>query len=130
MRHRRTLDSAVTDAITIRPLDLDTDRDDWRRMRFALWPFYTELDMEAEMQALLADIARQPVFVAAAPDGRVCGLVEAAIHTAAPGCGADRIGYLEAWWVNPQWRRHGIGRRLVKAAEHWALGQGGRRRVS
>lgn len=93
-------------------------------MRFALWPFYTEPDMEAEMMALQTDIVRQPVFVAVAPDGRLCGLVEAAIHAAALGCVTDRIGYLEAWWVDPQWRQRGVGRRLAETAEAWARDQG------
>lgn len=112
------------DTIIIRPLEVDTDRRDWRRMRFALWPSYTEPEMEAEMETLLADIDQQPVFVAVAPDGTLCGLVEATIHGTAPGCVTSRIGYLEAWWVDPEWRRHGIGRRLVDAAEQWARGRG------
>lgn len=110
--------------VTLRPLNSANDMDDWRRMRFALWPHYSEPEMEAEMQALLADIAQQPVFVAVAPDGQLCGLMEATIHAAAPGCTSARIGYLEAWWVDMAWRRHGIGRRLVEAAETWAREQG------
>ena len=42
----------------------------------------------------------------------------------APGCTTDRIGYLEGWYVDPDWRHHGIGRALVQAAEAWAARQG------
>jgi aminoglycoside 6'-N-acetyltransferase I len=106
--------------ITIRPLR-DTDDVEWMRLRFALWNHYTVEAMQAEMASLRADITNQPVFVAERPDGGgLCGLVEVAIHTAAPGCTTDRIGYLEAWYVDPDYRSQGLGRRLVETAEAWA----------
>ena len=78
----------------------DQDEQEWMRLRFALWPHFTLDDMRDEMAALRADQQRQPVFVAEAPDGSLCGLMEAAIHTAAPGCTTGLIGYLEAWYFD------------------------------
>jgi aminoglycoside 6'-N-acetyltransferase I len=100
------------------------------RLRFALCAFYTVEAMQAEMASLRADIANQPVFVAERPDGGLCGLVEAAIHTSAPGCTTDRIGYLEAWYVDPDYRNQGIGRRLAETAEAWARSMGCREMAS
>ena len=40
----------------------------------------------------------------------VSGLVEVSIHDSAPGCETDRIGYLEAWYVDPDWRGQGAER--------------------
>lgn len=115
--------------ITIRPLR-ESDDAEWMRLRFALWDFYTVADMRAEMAGIWADIANQPVFVAERPEGGLCGLVEAAIHTSAPGCTTDRIGYLEAWYVDPDYREQGLGRRLAAAAEAWARSMGCREMAS
>jgi len=82
------------------------------------------------MAVIRADLQRQPVFVAEPPDGGLCGFVEVTIHSQAPGCTSDRIGYLEAWYVDPDWRRQGLGRRLVEAAEAWAKSEGCREMAS
>jgi aminoglycoside 6'-N-acetyltransferase I len=34
------------------------------------------------------------------------------------------VGYIEAWYVKPEHRRSGIGRRLIEAAEQWTLSRG------
>ncbi len=34
------------------------------------------------------------------------------------------VGYVEGWYVDPAWRRRGVGRRLVEAAEAWARSRG------
>jgi aminoglycoside 6'-N-acetyltransferase I len=107
-----------------------TDEAEWLRLRFALWPDYTLPDMVAEMAALRSDLQWQPVLVAECPDGGLCGLVEVAIHTSAPGCRTGQVGYLEAWYVDPEWRGQGIGRRLVEAGEAWARAQGCREMAS
>ncbi|MCZ7571212.1 MAG: GNAT family N-acetyltransferase [Ardenticatenaceae bacterium] len=48
----------------------------------------------------------------------------------APGCRTDRIGYLEAWYVDPDWRGQGVGRRLVETAEARARSVGCREMAS
>jgi aminoglycoside 6'-N-acetyltransferase I len=106
----------------IRPLQ-DGDEAGWMRMRFALWPDYTLVEMQDEMATVRAD-ERQPVFVAEGQDGTLCGLVEVAIHSSAPGCHTEQVGYLEAWYVDPAMRHQGIGRALVAVAESWARAQG------
>jgi hypothetical protein len=40
------------------------------------------------------------------------------------------VGYVEGWYVDPDVRRQGIGRRLVEAAERWAAAQGCREMAS
>ncbi|MCX6044463.1 MAG: GNAT family N-acetyltransferase [Chloroflexi bacterium] len=100
------------------------DAVEWLRLRHALWPEQTLAQNEREMAEILANFAQMPVFVAERPDGGLCGLMEVAIHDKAPGCTTNKIGYLEAWYVDPEWRKQGIGRRLVATAEAWALEQG------
>lgn len=40
------------------------------------------------------------------------------------------MGYLETWYVEPEWRRRGIGGRLGGAAETWAIREGCREMAS
>jgi aminoglycoside 6'-N-acetyltransferase I len=115
--------------MTIRPVQ-PSDADEWLRMRMALW-----LDADPEQEA--ADVAQflagppgfvlpmlHVAFVCPRADDGLCGLMEVSIRTSAPGCKTDRIGYLEAWYVDPDCRGQGIGRELVKRAEAWAKAQG------
>jgi aminoglycoside 6'-N-acetyltransferase I len=113
----------------IRPLR-ETDETEWLRLRRALWPEDDANDLQREMATIRADPDRQPVFVAERPDGGLCGLLEVSIRRSAPGCKTDRIGYLEGWYVDPDWRRRGVGRRLVDAAEAWARTAGCREMAS
>ena len=102
----------------------DSDWDEWRRMDQALFPDNEFEDtLEADMRALLArpDAA---VFVAERFDGSVCGYVEVGARAYADGCRSSPVGYIEAWYVDPDVRRSGFGRALLAAAETWALGQG------
>ncbi len=109
--------------VTVRPLR-DADEAEWLRLRRALWPGQEVDESKREMAAIRADPDQQPVFVAERPDGSLCGLVEVSIHSTAPGCMSGRIGYLEAWYVDPDWREQGLGRRLVEMAEAWARSAG------
>lgn len=110
-------------ALTIRPLQ-STDHTEWLRLRQALWPDQSDAQNAQEMTEILTYFDRMPAFVAERPDGGLCGFVEVTIHDNAPGCVTDRIGYLEAWYVDPDWRQQGVGRLLVEAAEAWARANG------
>lgn len=102
----------------IRPIE-PRDFPDWWRMSEALLPDEVGEDSEPEMRALLSrdDAA---VFVAERPDGSVCGYVEAGTRVYADGCRTSPVGYVEAWYVDPDVRTHGYGRALLAAAESWA----------
>ena len=116
----------------IRPVSPD-DRAEWLRMRLALWPDSSPEGETVEMDALLAGYPSPTLmaaFVAPRPEGGLCGLVEVAIHESAPGCETDRVGYLEAWHVDEEWRGRGLGRALVERAEAWARAAGCREMAS
>lgn len=107
-----------------------SDEAEWLRMRGALWPDEEPADSTRTVRLFLAtsDPALQPtlhaVFVCPRPSGGLCGFVEASIRPYAEGCETDRVGYIEGWYVDPDVRRSGVGRRLIAAAEAWAQGQG------
>lgn len=103
------------------------DAEEWLRLRIALWPDSSIKEQAAEIKSFLSgqeipDLLA--VFVCPRLASGLCGLVEVSIHQEAPGCKTDRIGYLEAWYVDPDFRRLGVGRALVAAAEDWARSQG------
>jgi aminoglycoside 6'-N-acetyltransferase I len=121
--------------MVIRPVQ-DSDAAEWLRLRMALWPDATPEREAQEIAHFLAVPARPALptlhaaFVCPRPDGGLCGLVEVAIHDTAPGCTTDRIGYLEAWYVDADRRGLGLGRALVEAAEAWARAAGCREMAS
>ena len=103
------------------------DQEEWLRMRVALWPDATAGELADELARFIAGEAHpglHAAFVCDRPGGGLCGLVEVSIRSQAPGCKTDRIGYLEAWYVDPDQREQGAGRALVEAAEDWARAQG------
>jgi aminoglycoside 6'-N-acetyltransferase I len=112
------------------------DASEWLRMRMALWPQSAPEKEASEIAHFLAVPPRpllptlHAAFVCPRPEGGLCGLVEVSIHRTAPGCTSDRIGYLEAWYVDVDWRGQGVGRALVEQAEAWARAQGCREMAS
>ena len=100
------------------------DFGEWLRLRLALWPDQTSEELAEELNVISANQEREPVFVAERPDGRLCGMLEAALHETAPGCTTRPVGYLEGWFVEPELRGQGIGGQLVAAAEAWARRMG------
>jgi aminoglycoside 6'-N-acetyltransferase I len=109
--------------VMIRPVQRN-DKPEWLRLRCSLWPHHESNELEIELEEMLLQLDRQPVFVAEASSGRLCGLIEISIRERAEGCQPGAVGYIEAWYVDPTWRRRGIGRMLVEAAEAWAISQG------
>lgn len=119
----------------IRPIR-SSDAAEWLRMRLALWPDAFP-DKEASEIAHFLAVPPRPLlptlhaaFVCPRPDSGLCGLVEVSIHDTAPGCKTDHVGYLEAWYVDPDWRGRGVGRALAEMAEAWAQGEGCREMAS
>jgi aminoglycoside 6'-N-acetyltransferase I len=109
--------------VAIRPAT-PGDRPEWLRMRGALWPDARE-DHAGEIDAWLRAAARDAaVFVAERNDGRLGGLLETRLRDSAEGCTSSPVAYVEAWWVDADLRRHGVGAALMRAAEDWARARG------
>ncbi len=100
------------------------DRDEWLRMRLALWPECQPERHEAEMAAYRPEDTGGAVFVAVRPAGGLGGFLEASLRGYADGCETHPVGYIEGWYVDPDLRRQGVGRELVREAEAWARAQG------
>jgi aminoglycoside 6'-N-acetyltransferase I len=63
------------------------------------------------------------VFVAE-ENGRVVGFLELDYRKYAPGCRSSPVPFIEGWYVESDFRRHGVGRALMQAAEARARAAG------
>jgi aminoglycoside 6'-N-acetyltransferase I len=111
--------------VDVRPLR-DGELDAWLDLRVALWPDSTREEHAAEGELVLDDPQRHAVLVVPDDSGRLVAFAEVSLREWAEGCESRPVGYLEGWYVAPAWRRRGLGRALVEAAERWALARGAR----
>ena len=99
----------------------------WLRMRQALWPEDEGGGGHAkQIEEFLAGRLKMPlaVFVAVDDADAPIGFVELFIRSYAEDCESDRVAYLEGWYVEPAFRRLGVGRALIAASEQWGRDQG------
>ena len=101
----------------------DSDWDEWLRMSLTLFPGSAPSELEPFMRQFGARQDSQ-VFIAERPDESVAGFVEVGTRPYADGCDSSPVGYIEAWYVDPDVRRAGYGRALLAAAEEWARQRG------
>jgi aminoglycoside 6'-N-acetyltransferase I len=109
--------------LIVRPVE-EKDLSEWFRLRRQLWDATTDEDHKAEMIDILDHADTQLVVVADAGEGRLAGFLEASLRPFVEDCETDNVGYLEGWYVDPEYRKRGIGRALVTAAEEWARSRG------
>ena len=99
----------------IRELHRD-DVDAWVRLRGALWS-------DARLDALLADADRilsspdEICFLLIHPSRGAVGFIEGAIHRGPE----TPYTHVEAWYVDPDFRRQGHGAALMDRLENWCL---------
>ena len=109
--------------ITVRQLE-EKDVSGWFRLRKILWDQSTEDEHRAEMSDIYEHTETQLVLVAENSEGKLVAFLEASIRPFVEDCETDHVGYLEGWFVEAEYRQMGIGRKLVAAAENWAISRG------
>ncbi|CAN5410612.1 GNAT family N-acetyltransferase [soil metagenome] len=107
----------------VRPIR-EKDIAEWFRLRKLLWEGSSDEEHKAEMRDIYEHTETQFVLVAETEDGKLVGFLEASIRPFVEDCHSDHVGYLEGWYVEPEFRRYGIGRKLVHGAENWAREKG------
>ena len=89
----------------------------WAQLRLGLWPDAD--DPLEELAQSLAD-AGGAVFLACLANGEAIGFAEVRLrHDYVNGTGSSPVGFLEGWYVRPQWQGHAVGRALLAAVQAW-----------
>ena len=107
----------------VRPLR-EKDIGEWFRLRKSLWDGASDDEHKAEMRDIYEHTDSQLIIVAETGDGKLVGFLEASIRPFVEDCHTDHVGYLEGWFVESEFRRYGIGKKLVREAEKWARNKG------
>jgi aminoglycoside 6'-N-acetyltransferase I len=120
----------------VRPA-VPTDLPSLAPLLFALWPDSPATAHAADIAPILSGTfpgaLPEAVFVVdhLARDGRLVGFVQVSLRSHADGCDASHpVGYLEGWYVEPAFRRQGVGASLVHTAEAWSRSHGCREMAS
>jgi aminoglycoside 6'-N-acetyltransferase I len=106
-----------------------SDAAELAQLYFALW---ADSSVEAHRRELDLLLEGKPPssmplinLVVETSDGNLIGFLQASLRSHADGCDPSRpVGFIEGWYVAPEYRRQGIGRRLLVAAEDWARSAG------
>jgi len=99
------------------------EEEDYHRMRYALWSHHSEQELRDEMTLILIgdnfykNELSWTVLVAVRDNGSLGGFIEITIYPKLESYEESPIGYIEGWYVDPDLRKQGVGRDLVKAAE-------------
>ena len=104
------------------------DADQWLALRAALWPEEDDSSLESAVDRFFTEARLTPglmpeaVLVAEVeePTPILIGFAEVSRRPYAEGCDTTPVGFLEGWYVVPEYRCKGVGRALVAASENWA----------
>lgn len=92
-------------------------------LRKALWPDCPQDRHALEIEQVLR--SNGVVYLAENSEGTTVGFAEASIRRDhVEGTSSAPVPYLEGWYVEPKYRRQGIGRKLVEKIGEWALAAG------
>ncbi|HEY1121509.1 MAG TPA: GNAT family N-acetyltransferase [Haloferula sp.] len=100
----------------------ETDRADWIKLRYELWPHCPIDRHNLEIEQLLES---DGIIAVAEIDGTLAGFAEVSIRQDhVEGTRVSPVPYLEGWFVTSIHRNLGIGRGLLDFVEKWALDRG------
>jgi aminoglycoside 6'-N-acetyltransferase I len=92
-------------------------------MRCALWPDHARDAHVSDIEAMLVS-EQSWGFVIEAVGGVPAGFAELALRPYANGCDSRPVPFLEGIWINPLFRRHGLGAQLVRHIEEFIIARG------
>ncbi|MBN2010839.1 GNAT family N-acetyltransferase [candidate division KSB1 bacterium] len=113
------------DMMTIRPLKPDDKNEIIRLHKTLFFPEFSEDELKHEAADMLrADPNYWMTIVAEEKPGKLCGYICGSIRQETPIIGRIKVGYVEAWYIEPDKQQQGIGTALYQTLEQWFLQQG------
>jgi len=101
------------------------DDSGWLALRRALFPHHDEAFLRAEMDRFVAQPDRHAQFLVIDEEGAPAALAEVSLRVdPVPGTRSTPVAFLEAIYVVPHARRHGLARALVTHARAWGRALG------
>ncbi|WP_163880268.1 GNAT family N-acetyltransferase [Rhizobium laguerreae] len=85
----------------------------WAEMRFKLWDSLSIDEHLGDITRMLKGKKRAG-YLALRPDHTPLGFAEICIREYANGCTAQPVPFLEGIWIDPKYRRRGVGRALLE----------------
>ncbi len=95
----------------------------WGVLRSKLWPTCTDKENQRECKSFSIGEGSLKIVLLAFIDDTTIGFAEIGERSVVDGCEGTPIAYLEGWYVEPKFRRRGIGSCLIRAAIAWAKDQ-------
>ncbi|WP_299532923.1 aminoglycoside 6'-N-acetyltransferase [Ulvibacterium sp.] len=97
--------------------------DEWRKMSLELFPGYAMDHLERDLHQVM-ESDNQETFFAKSKEG-IIGFINVSIrHDYVEGSNSTPVGYIEAIFIKPDYRKHGVARKLVDLGEQWILQKG------
>jgi len=109
--------------VTVHIVPAAENMEAWADLRAALWPQGPIEEHREEIAAIAAGPGTEAGLIALVGD-EPAGLVEMSLRPWVEGCASSPVGFVEGWYVVPRFRRRGVGRALIGAAEAWARARG------
>jgi aminoglycoside 6'-N-acetyltransferase I len=101
------------------------DFESWQDLRLKLWADIPVEENREFFDGYLRGNEKLLIVVSEIEGGKIVGFLEASIRTDyVEGCETDWVGYIEGWFVEADYRRQNVGRKLVEFAENWARSKG------
>lgn len=113
-----------TPRVTVREVRA-ADASRWAHLRQKLWPGHTVEELSKDVHEFFAH--GTPLAAAAFlawNENEPVGFLELSVRSYVPGALSLPAPFVEGWFVDAAWRRKGVGRMLLTAAEDWARGRG------
>lgn len=96
----------------------------WGALRSRLWPDCGPEDNAEDIRSLNDPAGALRVVFLAFAGKEAIGFAEISERSVVDSAGNTPAAYLEGWYVEPDYRERGVGRRLIGAAIAWARREG------
>lgn len=110
-------------SVTIRRVS-EEDFSAWMSMRDALYSGLDPVFHQKEMQLYSKSPDKQSYVAVLEEESTPIGFIEVSLRNIVDGCESSPVGYVEGFYILPDYRGLGVARKLFTQAEKWFVEQG------